>query len=58
MFSSTTLSVSTLFVVDDNIIIKCEVVSGIRSGRGNSSTGRKPAPMPFCQVETPRRFEN
>jgi hypothetical protein len=31
----------------------CEAVAGMRFGRENRSTQRKPAPMPLCPPQTP-----
>jgi hypothetical protein len=33
---------------------ECETVGGMRIGRGNRSTQRKPAPVPFCSPQIPR----
>jgi hypothetical protein len=32
---------------------ECEVVCGVRIGRGNRSTRRKPAPVPLCPPQIP-----
>jgi hypothetical protein len=36
-------------VIDD----ECGAVSGMRTGRGNGSTRRKPAPVPLCPSQIP-----
>jgi hypothetical protein len=37
-------------MIDD----ECGAVGGMRIGRGNRSTGRKPAPAPLCPLQIPR----
>jgi hypothetical protein len=37
-------------MIDDD---ECEVVGGMRIGRGNRSTQRKPAPVPLCPQQIP-----
>jgi hypothetical protein len=34
-------------------MIECEAVGGMRTGRGNLYTRRKPAPVPLCPPEIP-----
>jgi hypothetical protein len=38
---------------DDDVIDECEVVSRMRIGKGNRSTLRKPATVPFCPPQIP-----
>jgi hypothetical protein len=38
------------WMIDDD---ECGVVGGMRIGRGNRSTRRKPAPVPLCPPQTP-----
>jgi hypothetical protein len=51
-----TLSVSGLYDVDDRIINEYGAVSGIRIGKGNRSTQRKPAPLPLCPPQNPHNL--
>jgi hypothetical protein len=37
-------------MIDDN---ECGTVDGMRLGRENRSTRRKPAPVPLCPLEIP-----
>jgi hypothetical protein len=37
-------------MIDDD---ECGAVSAMRIGRGNRSTGRKPAPVPLCPLQLP-----
>jgi hypothetical protein len=50
----TTLSVSTLYTVDNRMMItECAEAGGLRIGRGNRSTHRTPAPVPLCRPQIP-----
>jgi hypothetical protein len=40
--------VSKLHSINDRIIIEYGAVGGMRIGRGNQSTWRKPEPVPLC----------
>jgi hypothetical protein len=40
-------------MIDDD---ECESVAGIRIGRGNRSTRRKPAPAPLCPPQIPHNL--
>jgi hypothetical protein len=42
-----------LYSVDDRMINEYGAVGGIRTGRGNGSTRRKPAPAPLCPSQIP-----
>jgi hypothetical protein len=42
-----------LYSVDDRMINECTGVDGMRIGRGNRSTRRKPTPVPLCETQTP-----
>jgi hypothetical protein len=44
----TMLSVLRLYSFDDRMSNECGAVGGIRIGRGNRNTGRKPAALPIC----------
>jgi hypothetical protein len=48
-----TLSLSRLYIVDDGVINEYEAVKGKKIGRGNRSTRRKFAPVPFCATQIP-----
>jgi hypothetical protein len=49
----TTLSVLRLYSVDYRMINEFGVVGGMRSGKGNRSTRRKPAPATLCLPQIP-----
>jgi hypothetical protein len=38
---------------DDDDDDECGAVGGVRIGRGNQSTRRKPAPVPLCPPQIP-----
>jgi hypothetical protein len=48
-----TLSVSRLYSISDRMINEYGVVGWMRIGRGDWSTRRKPAPVPFCVPQIP-----
>jgi hypothetical protein len=45
-----TLSVMRLYSIDN----ECGAVGGMRIGRGNCSTWRKPVPVPLCPLQIPQ----
>jgi hypothetical protein len=47
------LSVSKLHSADDSMINEYGAGGGMRIGRGNRCTRRKPAPVPFCPLKAP-----
>jgi hypothetical protein len=47
------LSVSGLYSVDDKMINEYGAVGGMRIGRGNGITRRKPAQVPLCPPQIP-----
>jgi hypothetical protein len=49
----TMLSVSRLYSIDDRMIDEHEAVCGMKIGRGNRCTRRKPAPVPLCPSQIP-----
>jgi hypothetical protein len=49
----TTLSVWRPVSFDDRMISESWAIGGMRIGRGNRSTGRKPAPVPLCPPQFP-----
>jgi hypothetical protein len=51
-----TLLVSRLYTANDRMINRYGGVEGMRSGRGNQSTRRKPAPVPFCPSQNPNEL--
>jgi hypothetical protein len=38
---------------DDNDDDECGAIGGIKIGRGNRSTGKKPTPVPLCPPQIP-----
>jgi hypothetical protein len=48
-----TPSVSRLYRVDGKMVKEHGVVRGMRTGRGNLSTRRKPAPVSLCPPKIP-----
>jgi hypothetical protein len=53
-----TLSLSWLHRVDDRMIYEYEAVGGMRIGRRNRSTRRKPSPVPLCPPQTPYNLKS
>jgi hypothetical protein len=49
----TMLSVSKLYSVDDVVIDEYGAAGGVKIGRGNRSSRRKPASVPFCPPQIP-----
>jgi hypothetical protein len=49
----TTLSVSKLYSVDDRMINEYEADGWMKTGRGNQSNRRKPAPVPLSAPQIP-----
>jgi hypothetical protein len=48
------LSVSRPYIINDKTISECEAVGGMRTGKGNQSTQRKPAPVQLCPLQFPQ----
>jgi hypothetical protein len=48
-----TLSISKHRGIHDVLIREYGEISGMKTGRGNRSTRRKPAPLPLCSLQFP-----